>query len=113
MSLSDPRLFDHDPLTGVTEYFVFDEDTGGFTIETQQDVEPLVEINKALYNDTGDYRRFGGELHRIASLPNVIVMELSKQGILTPAGRILDDKRFRRWLNDPDNRLFRTRPGRV
>jgi hypothetical protein len=34
-------------------------------------------------------------------------MELKQQGIID------DPKALRRWLNDPDNRYFRTRPGRV
>lgn len=106
----DARLFDHDPLFGHTEYFHFDPDTGGFTIETVQDVEPLLEVNKALANDAP--LRWGEWTH-VASLPSVIVIELTKQGIMAGPGHIADPPRFKKWLNDRNNRLFRTRHGHV
>lgn len=106
------RLLDRDDFLGLTEWFTYDDDTDGFTIETVQDVEPLVELNKALWNSTEKHTRYG-DLTRIASIPPVIVMELSKQGILRPDGSILDDKKYRDWLNDSANRCFRTRAGKV
>lgn len=108
----ETRLFDRDEFTGITEYFIFDDTTGGFMIESQQDVEPLIELNKTQWNAQEKHTKYR-ELTRVASIPNVVMMELSKKGIVTPAGRILDDKKFRAWLNDRDNMLFRTRPGKV
>lgn len=109
-NVADARLFDHDPLTGITEYFHYDPETEGFVIQTQQDLEYHIEATKSLQNDaTGRY----GELTRIASIPAVIVMQLAQQGILSAGGAILDDKRFRAWLNDRDSRVFRTKLGRV
>ena len=114
MSIRDPRVLDIDPLTGVVELFHYDPDTDGFSVEYQQDVEPLLEQNKALYNSVGDYRRFAGEKwRRIASLPPVIVMQLAQRGILSAGGDILDDRRYRKWLDDPENLFFRTSPGKV
>ena len=112
MALVNRRLFDHDEFSGITEWYMYDDETDGFIIESVQDVEPLVELNKSLYNDTEKHTKYG-EWTRIASIPPVIVMELAKQGILSPAGAILDDKRYRKWLNDSDNRCFRTRAGKV
>jgi hypothetical protein len=109
-NVADPRLFDHDPFSGHTEYFHYDPETDGFSIETQQDVEYIIETNKALSNDAPT--RFG-ELTRVASIPSVVVMQLAAQGILSSAGAILDADRFRLWLNDRDNRAFRTRTGKV
>ena len=45
------RLFDYDPLTGTKETFAYNEATGGFTIETEQDVEPALEFAKAIRNN--------------------------------------------------------------
>lgn len=47
--------------------------------------------------------------HRVhvASLPLVIYNDLKRRGILD------DPKAFSRWLNDPDNSVFRTGGGRV
>lgn len=111
-NVADARLFDTDPLTGATEYFYFDPETDGFRIETRQDIEPFIERNRALWNGSEKHTRYS-EMTRVASIPNVILMELSKQGIVSPTGTILDDARFRRWLNDRENLLFRTRAGKV
>lgn len=106
----DTRLFDTDPLTGVVEYFHFDPDTEAFTIEARQDVSGILELNKALWNDAP--LRFG-EFSHVASIPAVIMQQLAKDGIMSAGGQILDPDRFRRWLNDRDNLMFRTRPGKV
>lgn len=109
-SITDKRFFDVNPLSGATEWFHYDPATDGFVIETVQDVEPLIEVNKALANDTP--LRWG-EWDLVAQIPSVIVMELAKQGIMSPAGVILDEVRMKRWLNDRDNLAFRARHGRV
>jgi hypothetical protein len=36
-----------------------------------------------------------------------IYYDLQRRGILQ------DEKRLKAWLNDPENRVFRTRPGKV
>ncbi len=112
MSISDPRLFGHDPDSGLTEYFHYDEVNGGFHIETRQDVSALIALNKAKYNESESSTRYG-ELSHVAETPNVVLMDLSKKGIVSMTGRILDEKKYRAWLNDPENRCFRVRTGRV
>jgi hypothetical protein len=49
----------------------------------------------------------------IARLPNIIVHQLAKRGILTTSGKVLDKKAFFRWLNDPDNKHFRIYTGNL
>lgn len=105
-----PRLLDHDEFTGITEYYHFDPDTHGFVIESVQDVEGLIEMNKAVVNDNVGWK---GELHHVARTPNVILMDLAQRGIMTVGGQILDEKRYRQWLNDPANSAFRVKRGRV
>lgn len=100
------RLFDDDPLTGTREIFHGDED-GNVTIETQQDITDIVELNKALMNDPVQW----GEGARVAQLPMSIYFDLKRKGIIDeddPKGT-----RLRRWLNDRDNQVFRTRPGKL
>jgi hypothetical protein len=105
------RLFGHDPLTGITEWFHPSEDGRSFTIETRQEIEGTLDVNQRLRNDApGNWR---GDMHRVASIPLAVLQELSKRGIITAGGRILDEAAFRRWLNASDNMVFRTRPGRV
>lgn len=106
----DRRLFDHDPLTGMTEYFHFDEETGGFTMETVQDVEPHIEVAKWCYNNAP--LRWG-EMTLVKHIPQIFMMKLAQDGIITYGGKILDHKRFRAFLNERDTNYFKTRPGNV
>jgi hypothetical protein len=99
------RLFDIDPLTGKKEYWHWDDENQRFTIETEQDVTDLLDLNKAQYNDASS--SFKGDMHKVASIPMNIYMDLKQKGIID------DAKKFKAWLNDPDNRYFRTKPGRV
>jgi hypothetical protein len=41
-----------------------------------------------------------------------VIDELNKQGIMRGFA-VQDEKRFRAWLNERDNRVFRTRTGIV
>jgi hypothetical protein len=106
--MADKHLISHDPEYGVTQYYSFDSITGERTLETvwSSDVD---EVNPALYNTHSDHgpSRWKGDWHRVAQIPLVVLHELQKKGILN------DNKAFAKWLNDSDNRLFRTMPGKV
>jgi len=104
------RLLGHDQQTGLTEYYHFDPVTNGFTLETRQDVGDMIELCKAMANESSGWK---GDMHHVAFLPLVILMALDKQGIVSAGGRILDPPRFRAWLNDRDNKAFRMKMGRV
>ncbi len=107
------REFDFDPLSGIRERYWYDHATDQFTMTTEQDVQPIIEQNR-LNQDLAP-ARYGNEqtFHHIASIPFALMPILEKMGIMDKAGRILDDKALRRWLNDADNRAFRSRLGRV
>jgi len=98
------RPFDYDPLTGIRRTFHYDPDRDGFTIETVQEVGNITEDSKALYAMKDERARWG-EMEHVAHIPAVLATKLKKAGILD------DEKALRRWLDDPDNRHFRTRPG--
>ena len=89
----------------------FHDIDGNHFIETKQDISAILESNKAQFNAI-DERAKWGEWTKIASLPNVVIDDLNKQGIMRGFA-VVDEKRFRIFLNDPDNRFFRTRPGQV
>src|SRR3990167_3870057 len=107
------RLLDHDPFTGITEYY-HDLPDGKCMVETVQDVEERLDRNKALANH-GD-RGYGTDrdkwLRRVGSIPNVVILAWLKEGIdifsTDPAMKL----KVRRLLNDPDWRWLRTAPGR-
>ena len=94
----------------------YDDGDGGLIIETKEDITPIIERNKAEYNQYDQRARWGEELfdpkNKVATIPLVLFDELNKQGICR-GFHIIDQKRFKAWLNDPENRHFRTRPGRV
>ncbi|MFD2207213.1 hypothetical protein [Kiloniella antarctica] len=105
------RLLSHDPFTGVSQYFHSHDDGNGFDIETIQDVESVLTENKAIRNeDTG---RYGDGMHKVASIPMVKIHELMKTGVIGINGEVADPARLRKFLNDPDNRYFRTKEGTV
>jgi hypothetical protein len=100
------RLFDSDPVTKTRKVFRFDHTDDTYVIATHQDVTDLVEDNLGRFNQVDERARWG-EMDRVASIPMPIYMELRRKGIVD------DEKAFARWLDDPDNRCFRTRPGKL
>ena len=84
----------------------------GYVIETKQDVTDIIEKNKQEYNNSST--KWGEDVfdNKIASLPLTVVDDLNKQGIMR-GFHVLDQKKFFAWLNDPDNRFFRTKQGRI
>ena len=83
-----------------------------FTINTRQDVEPILEENKQAYNQYGDKLTPGkaGEGVRVASIPTNIWNQWMKE---TNGEIQRDHNLMKRYLNDPDNKYFRTTPTRV
>ena len=101
------KLFSVDPFTGNRKWFHWDDSTDEFLIETetpQEVMDEIIDENKRRLN--GHHGKWDdGKL--VARLPIALWADLKKKGIV-------DDKQaFKRWLNDPDNRFFRTRPGKV
>lgn len=84
---------------------------GGLIIKTTQDISAIIEKNKREYNAVDEKARWG-EWSKIGSIPLVVIQDLNAKGILRGFA-VVDQKRFKDWLNDPENRYFRTRPGRV
>jgi|TARA_R110000803_G_scaffold78492_2_gene143655 hypothetical protein len=84
----------------------------GAVIEVVQDVTDIVELNKIEYNTAET--KWGDDVldNRVARLPNTVWDQLDKDGI-TRCYHVLDQKRFRDFLNHPDNRFFRTKPGKL
>ena len=71
-------------------------------IEMEQDVKEIVNANKRYYNNSPDRM---GELPRVASIPLNVYYDLKRRGIAD------DPKKLKQWLNDSDNRVFRTMEG--
>ena len=79
---------------------------GGLVFRVDQDVRSIVEQNTAIRNET--QAKGFGDWVRVASVPLTL---MDKAG-LNEAKANGDDKFLRRWLNDGDNRAFRTHEGK-
>ena len=98
-------LFDYDVRSG-RQVWQQDNADGTTTFRTDYPVQPTVDINTAHRNMAK--KDWAGDYHQIASIPlNVFHEQL---GQASTAG---DDKFISRWLNDSDNRAWRTKEGRV
>jgi hypothetical protein len=98
------KIFDHDGVTGITTWWHVDPSTGAVSVEKSQDVTAIAEVNKK--EIAGSSARDGwGEMAKVASLPLTVYYDLKRRGILG------DQKALTKWLNDSENRLFRTREG--
>jgi len=87
-------------------------DKDEITIKQEQDVSALMDQNKKEYNNAES--KWSDQLfgNKVASIPYTAIDYLNKQGIMKGFS-VLDQKRFFGWLNDPENRFFRTKPGHL
>jgi hypothetical protein len=100
----DTRVLDTNDTLGYQKLFHFDDVTGEITIETQFEVE--AEKSKLLYNSFDERTRWG-DVNLVAQIPLSIYFDLKAKGIVD------DEVRLRKWLDDRDNLVFRTRPGKL
>jgi len=96
-----PTLYEkYDEVTTRYTEIVTDSETGLPLITYTQDVKPIIEANKrAASNFTGTSKT---GWTRVASIPNVVVQRLMQTGIW------YDEQAMNVWLNQRDNRVFRT-----
>ena len=89
---------------GVQSIAHFDDidNPGGITLTTEQDADPLLEHAKILADQTP-----GKEFRHVAVIPAAVMDQAFREGWFN------DDARWNQWLNDPNNRAFRTWQGRV
>jgi hypothetical protein len=103
----DWTLFDYDPATGRTVWQMFDGEKAVFRVDTP--VAASIEENRRALNDASS--GWAGDYHRVASVPMQLLYEESLG--LNKAIMQGDEKYLSRWLNDSDNRAWRTKGGRV
>ena len=89
---------------------------GGLIIKTESDLTNVLDATKEAFNLNSGKTGWGDNpidrRNHIAHLPNVIIDELNKKGIMR-GFHILDQKAMKAWLNDSNNAAFRMRGGRV
>lgn len=102
-----------DALGGIVRTVEYDYSDDIIIFGGIQDVEPFLERNKSLYNDGTKGDSAGKNFRRVASIPPIVVEELYRRGIWPQAKNGWDRTKLRKWLNDSENRFFRTAPGRI
>lgn len=102
----DARPLDYDPVTGVTRWWI-QIDEKHAAICTQTPVDGLFDRNRELYANSLSKRWGDGQV--AASIP----LDVYYASGYAEADKNGDDKWKKRFLNDPDNRKFRTFKGRV
>lgn len=101
----DWTLYDYDIQTG-RQVWALHNDDGSTTFRTDYPVQPTIEINAAQRNMAQD--NWHGDMHHIASVPlNVFHEQLGAASMQN------DEKYLSKWLNDSDNRAWRTKNGTV
>ena len=121
MSTKKEALLSYDEKTGKTEIYHYDQIEERSVIQTRQDIEPILEINRMDYNSFDENARWGNPLkpsqetfHHVARIPEAIMEQMPaelRQGFMS--GKGLHSKTWKKWLNDPHNKMFKTRPGKI
>ena len=91
--------------------FVVDPMSGDLTVHRGEDVEPALELNKALYSYNDGYSP-SRELRRAASVPMAIIEKWRNElgiDVFNPDHR----EAVRRLLNSSEYLYLRTAPGRL
>lgn len=98
------RLFDHDPISGMTTWHSYDEETDTTFFRYEQDTSAILDHNKEMQAEGFDKR---SDMWHAAKIPNVIIMEwLTKHGV-----RFWDKNHtegVKRLLNSDEYRHLRT-----
>jgi hypothetical protein len=101
------KLFDINTETGTRKMWHYDAEKDEAVIETIIDATQIVSDNKDRFNSFDEKANWKGDMHHVASIPMALFYQMKAEGKL-------DDQAYmKRWLNSPENRAFRTRPGEV
>lgn len=100
-------LLKSDPITRRrTTYHQVDLD-GADYVQSQQDVEPIMEANHEMRRHWTGAKDPHGEWGSFAGrIPTVIVDDLIRQGVF------YDDDALLEWLERPENRVWKMHPGK-
>lgn len=94
----------------------YSDGDGGLIIETKLDLSEFSKATKQSYNENSGSKGWGDNPYdaknHIACIPPEIIGDLNKKQIMK-GYHVIDMPALKRWLNDPENRVFRVRGGIV
>ncbi|MAK37688.1 MAG: hypothetical protein CMC15_16130 [Flavobacteriaceae bacterium] len=115
------RLLDYDPITRTQTWHEYDEVNNVTTIAEVQDVEPALNLNKAVQNyDVGgakglnEYSKQGikNDWWHVASIPNSVIIKWKKEKGIDIFNKNQWNE-VKKLLNDSEYAYLRTGTGRV
>lgn len=83
-------FFEYDPVTGVRTDFDYDEATGNVILNRSQDVEALLDYNKALANAGATDKGIKESWWLYAKIPPIFMLKMRQKGINVEDGRHMD-----------------------
>ena len=92
---------------GVTTY---EESADTFSVTTEQNVSPLINLNKQEYNSGDNNATTSVVGRKVASIPLLVWADWMKE---TNGAIQNDPKLLAKYLNDPDNKAWRTHNSRI
>ncbi|MDW9814934.1 hypothetical protein GOB25_07605 [Sinorhizobium meliloti] len=98
-------LYDHDMMTGRSVWHYFDGEKDVFRVDYP--VDNLMSQNQEIRNSAE--RAWKGDWHRVASIP----LNVAYDSGLVKAHSEGDDRFVKRFLNNGDNRAWRTKEGHL
>lgn len=114
--MSRVLLDEHDP---TIRTLIDSDDDGNLVLRHEQNVTALLDHNQRIKSVIGNGITRDHDAPRyIAKLSGLVLADALHKGLISidPGGdmaHVVDQKKFRKWLNDRDNRKFRTSEGRV
>lgn len=95
---------------GIEEVW-YDEDEDTMVLNHTQDVEPLLDANKAEY--CTDQRYQSEVANKVASLPMSVVLKWKREGLDIFQNDPETKRKIAQKLNSNEYRYLRTRPGKI
>jgi hypothetical protein len=95
----------------IQESYKYDPLEDKLIVKRSADLSDVIEANKKMYDV--DNKRYTETFNHVARVPLIAIEQWAKSKGIKYNDVMNDDKLFKKFLNDPDNRFFRTKPGRV
>ena len=93
-------------MSEVNQKYHWDNIDEKMVVESTQDTASILELNNEERNDFDTQKnsdmKYKEGWTKVATIPNIIIDQLMKDGVW------FDKKKMKQWLNDPDNKYFRT-----
>ena len=104
------RIYQNDD--GSVDKVHYDETTGKMHVKKETDVSKIIEQNIRQYNDADRHYR-SDTMNHVARIPVALAEQWCAQQGIKYQEFLTNPEILKRFLNDPDNSLCRTKPGKI